>query len=942
MASVVSLREQHPAFRFVSSTWEVVSGTLLLTFRYQIEHDISFTHTVTFTNIDPERVAKLPPALLDRLSFSLGMITSFSYWKTTASPNIIVQAGLLNTEQLAWWHTLLIESMGEYFFVNDIDCTPDDFVTITADAAYSASTPVESDAAPDSSGAASLNLTKPFVVPLGGGKDSAVSLELITAFTNPTKPAVLLFQAPQAAQEIAAASQSPETIVIERTFDPLLLELNQRGYLNGHTPFSAMLAFTSVFAGVLYGYQSIVLSNEHSANEGNIVFHGKEINHQYSKSFAFEQSFQIYCQTFLFPEYALEEQPRYFSFLRPLFELQIGALFAPLEKYHHSFRSCNRGQTTNTWCGVCPKCLFAYLITFPFMPWGKPQEVFGKDMFADMALLETAQELLGIGEKKPLECVGTYEESMVAAYLSVQRYRQNNTPLPPLLDWIASTVLPTQTHLPERATAILRHFEPQHALPKPLEHFLKKQLFNPFETLKHKEFVIFGLGREGRSLLEFLRTSFPNQKITIADDAPPMPGGDATTPGDNAANDELHILTPDQVTVTTNTVIFKSPGIPPTHPAVIEWVAAGALLHSATQLFFELLTTLETPPLVIGVTGTKGKSTTTAMIAHVLTEAGKEVLLGGNIGIPALELWKQLVTSSVPPIVVLELSAHQLAGLTFSPNFAVIQNITPEHLDYYSDFAEYVAAKTHIVSNQTPDDFVVYNLSLETPTQVAHRSLAHHLPFSAEPLPQSICYVTHGAITYQNDVVIPTDELPLTGAHNHLNVMPAIIIAKQFGVPTETIAAGIRSFTPLPHRLQLVRTIAGTAYYNDSLATTPEATIAALQSFTGHPVVLIAGGTNRNLDFTALVDYLKTSSVVGLVLFPPTGETIAKLLAQQSLEIPHKMVHSMPEAVAAAQEFAGRTQQTVVLLSPGSASFGLFTDYADRGNQFLKEVANLS
>jgi UDP-N-acetyl-alpha-D-muramoyl-L-alanyl-L-glutamate epimerase len=1027
MATATELRTRHPKFSYSHSEWKVSGTTLECLFHYSIEPEIEFTHSVKFTAVSPERVAALPPALLESLVFSLGMITAFSYWKTTASPVFLVSAGKLSSEQLAWWKTLLLESMGEYFFVNDIDFTQEDFVTLISEvAAIAGVEPVVSTEAvvktnpdadkhpaltQDPTSTPNLHLDKPFLVPIGGGKDSAVAIELLQQFIQQTKTPViplgsLLFQAPPAAHAIATTLSNSETVVIERTFDPLLLELNAQGYLNGHTPFSAMLAFTSVLAAVLYGYHSVVLANEHSANEGNVLFHDHEINHQYSKSFAFETAFRQYYSEHLFPGYSQQESPQYFSVLRPLYELQIGSLFAPLTQHHSLFRSCNRGQKNNSWCGECSKCLFAYLILFPFFPWETLSTLFGKDLFADISLQETARDLLGKGEKKPLECVGTYEECICAAFLSIQRYTEHSKPLPALLEWISTTLLVNEDHLSQRTSKILRNWGSEHAIPPELAQFLKKQLFSPFTHLKNKRFVVFGMGREGRSTAAFLSNTFPDQELVLVDESNILEG----------------VQHPLAVTADTSTIIFKAPGIVPDHPSILEWLEAGATLHSNTQLFFELLTTLATPPLVIGVTGTKGKSTTTAVIAQVLKAGGKEVLLGGNIGVPPLDLWGKLSMPDADetgdetgkeragddeigdetgnkeeagdetgektgkeeagdeagdetgepagklaqnlPHVVLELSAHQLADISMSPNIAVIQGITPEHLDYYPDFATYVAAKSQITRYQSSLDLVIYNSSLATPSQLAALSAGKKLSFGTSDTTvaatnttahTSICYELEGSIMYKNEPVIKTSALTLFGAHNVLNVMPAIIIGKELGVTTETIATALTTFTPLPHRLQLVKTVAGVEYYNDSLATTPEATLAALRGFGDRPVVLIAGGAERNLDFTALVQYLSSNNILGLVLFPPTGETIAKLLQQQHSSLPHVLVHSMDEAVAEAQKFVATHSKTnpevernieyssmpVVLLSPGSASFGLFKDYADRGDQFIAEVERL-
>ena len=480
-------------------------------------------------------------------------------------------------------------------------------------------------------------------------------------------------------------------------------------------------------------------------------------------------------------------------------------------------------------------------------------------------------------------------------------------------------------------------FETIAALPKALE------------ALQGRRCVVFGLGREGSSTARFLSRYLPENELVLTDEALESEG-QATVVTQRVAREGVPglVLPPARVVADPNTVIFRAPGIPPHNERLQTWLAAGATLHSSTQLLFELINTLPTPPITIGVTGTKGKSTTTAVIAHILKSAGKTVLLGGNIGVPPLELWEQLREPIPQALIVLELSAHQLVDLDHSPHFAVVQDITPEHLDYYHDFASYKQAKSHLVRHQLPTDFVIFNPALTTPSELASTSPATPLHFSLKQQPQTdeklLCCVVDGSITYQNDTIIKASELPLTGEHNLLNVMPGVIIAKQLGVPSEAIATALRTFAPLPHRLQFVATHSQVEYYNDSLATAPEAACAAITSFHPRPIVLLAGGTERNLDLSGLVRCVVDHSVRALVLFPPTGETIAKQLQALDAQLPFTVVRSMADAVKQARLYAAALpadERPVVLLSPGGASFPIFRDYADRGTQFTERALEL-
>jgi hypothetical protein len=206
-----------------------------------------------------------------------------------------------------------------------------------------------------------------------------------------------------------------EVLVIRRKIDPTLLELNAKGYLNGHTPFSAMLAFYTRLASALSGIPNVALSNENSANESTVI--GTSVNHQYSKSLEFEDDFRAYASGF-----------NYFSFLRPLSELQIAMLFSRFTDYHDVFRSCNVGSKEDIWCGHCAKCLFAYIILSPFIEPKRLNEIFGKSMLDDMTMELEFKQLIGEAETKPFECVGTVSEVRQALSMALKRWYPEERP----------------------------------------------------------------------------------------------------------------------------------------------------------------------------------------------------------------------------------------------------------------------------------------------------------------------------------------------------------------------------------------------------------------------------------------------------------------------------------------------------------------------------------
>lgn len=482
------LRRQHPRFTYRRYRVSHADGALHIGFEFVTDPDIAFTPTVTIPGVSAEVYAACPPGVLHNLAFHLGMIEIPSYWKATCSPQIVVAAAPLHPQQVAWWHTLLLHGMTEFFYVNAIDFTAPDFVTIVA---QPPDQPDQTDQPPVFQRDERTPAPQRILVPVGGGKDSVVTIETLARL--PVEIGYLALNPMQAARDIVAISQRqraaahpgqangathPDSserpagtdIVIRRTIDSNLLRLNEAGYLNGHTPFSALVAFLSVTCAVLFGYGRVALSYERSSNEGNVSYRGCEINHQYSKTFDFEQRFRAYVQTYLAPGID------FFSFLRPLYEVQIARLFVGYHQYHTTFRSCNRGLKSNTWCFDCPKCLFVFTALFPFMSEAAHRSIFAEDLFARADLAEIAWGLLDPARQKPFECVGTHEESLVLFWLCVRRLRSQpgraDQPLPPLLDLVEAHYLRREPDMEARAAQLLASWNAEHALPPELADWL--------------------------------------------------------------------------------------------------------------------------------------------------------------------------------------------------------------------------------------------------------------------------------------------------------------------------------------------------------------------------------------------------------------------------------------------------------------------------------------
>lgn len=350
--------------------------------------------------------------------FHIGLIELISYWKCTCSPKVVIKCGYLDEEQIKWWKKLYFYSLGELFYRNDIQTNMLDFMTIECckqkdELAY--------EELEDTSNG--------YIVPIGGGKDSVVTLE--TLDIDKKSDYCLIINPKSVTLKCAeiAGFDTNHIIEIHRIIDKNLIDLNAKGFINGHTPFSAMLAFVSYFVAYLLSKKYVALSNENSANESNVV--GEKINHQYSKSFEFECDFEQYTRKYL------KAPVTYFSFLRPLNELQIAKLFAKQEKYHSTFKSCNVGSKGKEWiwCCSCAKCLFAYIILSPYLYKEKLVSIFETDMLENKELLNTFLELTGNRETKPFDCVGTFEEVNFAISKTIENLEKENRPLPYLLQY---------------------------------------------------------------------------------------------------------------------------------------------------------------------------------------------------------------------------------------------------------------------------------------------------------------------------------------------------------------------------------------------------------------------------------------------------------------------------------------------------------------------------
>lgn len=388
------LRERFPVFTFEEFTFEYENDALSFRYKFRLGEMITFRPSVIFIPPKTKGTNRLSDSQLKSFAFHIGMIELISYWKATCSPCVIIKPYKLTPEMVAWWKKLYFNGLGEFFYLNRIEALTDNFMEIEG-AGVELPPKVELKLNP-----------KRVLVPVGGGKDSVVTLELLKSGDFEVVPFIVNPRGASMNCILKAGYCEDDIFRVKRTIDPQLLQLNSEGYLNGHTPFSALLAFVSLPSAAICGAAHIALSNESSANESTVP--GSDINHQYSKTIDFENDFRFYLNKYI------NKTLNYFSFLRPLNELQISQRFSRFPQHHEVFRSCNAGSKLDKWCGECPKCLFTAVMLAPFIGVNRVHQLLGSDLLNDKRLLPVLDELTGRAAVKPFECVGTIEEVSAA------------------------------------------------------------------------------------------------------------------------------------------------------------------------------------------------------------------------------------------------------------------------------------------------------------------------------------------------------------------------------------------------------------------------------------------------------------------------------------------------------------------------------------------------
>ena len=917
-----ALRREFSTFTFERQTVKRENGALCLAFDFNLDDRYHFRPTLEIPTRPFFDWDNRTEEQLQALAFQIGMTELVSYWKIACPKRVLVKPFALTELQKVFWKKLYYNGLGEFLYLNSITVSEAELMELDSVPQLPMSFQGRTVWGKESMG--SVKFEERALVPIGGGKDSVVTLECL----RNEMPVIPLIVNPRGATlncVKTAGYNEDEFIVINRTLDPTMLKLNAEGYLNGHTPFSALLAFISVL--VAFGSRSkyIALSNENSANESTVP--GTNINHQYSKSIEFESDFRRYVAE------NLNDEVQYFSFLRPLSELQIAKLFSQCEAYHPVFRSCNAGSKTDSWCGKCPKCLFTWIILSPFLSREKLTSIFGKDLMADTSLQPILEELNGTAAVKPFECVGTVEEvraclkdagistgSMTAALAKVPEPVEGPTNLDCFVPRNDAKRL-SEAKVPEPVEGptveeILSRFNTNHFLPPRFEQILKTALNEglPIDSnrttsirndmgsgfdlilnrLRGKRILILGFGREGRSSLHFLNKYLPDANVAVADK--------------NEMEGVKHFGDRYLEAMYDYDIVIKTPGI-----SLKDFDTRGVEITSQTDLFLS-----QFHAQTIGITGTKGKSTTTSLIYHLLKSSGRDAILTGNIGIPCFDVMEDIKPES---IVVYELSAHQLEYVHNSPRVGVLLNIFEEHLDHFGTMERYAEAKLNIMRYMGEDDMAVVHESL---MEDAWRLFVNNIVFSL----------------FDIDDLVDCTALPLLGEHNLLNVKAALLACNAYGVDVRELVPYLYTFKPLEHRLEPVGTFGGVTFVNDSISTIPQAAIQACKAL-GRVDFLLLGGFDRGIDYQPLAEYLKSHPVPHLLFTGKAGERMMQIIAKvpEPVEGPTIFYYaSMEEAFAYMSTHA--KPGDICLLSPAASSYDQYKNFEERGRKFKALAAN--
>jgi UDP-N-acetylmuramoylalanine--D-glutamate ligase len=885
---VVSDPRKANCFRFLDCTYDPATGVASLA--YAFDDGPALIERITFP------YAPWPPEASRQAAFQraleiLHLVAGVSYYKAGLSGRIEIHHLNAINGLSEFLNELYIQGLGELGHINRVDISNRvDF-------------PVGQEARQEGrAGARPLILPERALVAMGGGKDSLVGLDLMQKAGIDVMP-VCVGGSSLIGDTVKTAGLP--MIRIGRQLAPELAEMNRVGAWNGHIPVTAINSAILLCASILYGFRYIVFSNERSADEATLITaSGQAINHQFSKSSVFEASFRRVIAAEVSPDI------EYFSILRQHSELGIVRRFAKLEDFHPVYSSCNRNfhldgpRVKTRWCLNCPKCRFAALSLALFLSPEEVKAIQGGDLLDDPAQADGFRALCRLGREKPFECVGEAGESRAAlAALGKRPEWARKAVVRECLPELDPAEVPSLDDLFRLAG---RHFIPQSILAN----------MNGADPATSRV-AILGMGREGQAAWRYLRRHDPDSQIALVAETAPEPDFQA-----QLTDKDRVVLGPlSEAGLEGFDILVRSPGISLYRNSLQQAKAAGAQITSPSNLWFAAHPRQKT----ICISGTKGKSTTSALVAHMLSACGLHVRLAGNIGVPLLDCADRGVDWWV-----VELSSYQLADLQAQPTVSLLLNLSPEHLDWHGGELNYRHDKLRLAELAGNHPLIA---------NAADKALTEAL--SGRPdmtwFNQREGIRVEDGRVFDGEAEIPVELPPgLPGAHNLANVAAALTVLRVMGADLSAGLQSLASFRSLPHRLQTVGERKGVRYINDSISSTPVATVAALEAFAAPSVTLLVGGLDRGLDWAPYIARIKRLTPNAVIGVPDSGSRIIREMKEAGIR-PENGLHEATDLEMAIKLARNLTPEGgLVLLSPGAPSFPRYNDYRDRGRQFTE------
>jgi UDP-N-acetylmuramoylalanine--D-glutamate ligase len=450
--------------------------------------------------------------------------------------------------------------------------------------------------------------------------------------------------------------------------------------------------------------------------------------------------------------------------------------------------------------------------------------------------------------------------------------------------------------------------------------------------IQNKKILILGFGKEGRASLKFFKKYFPENEVAVADS-----NADLRRSIDEKLSKETDFYFGDSYlkNIDNYDLIIKSPGIP---SSLLNGKVSDEKIASQTDIFLSLFR-----DQVIGITGTKGKSTTSSLIYHILAHHSDNVMLAGNIGIPVFELIDKIDDETK---IIFELSSHQLENVTVSPRISVLLNLFEEHLDHYSSLKEYYSAKLNIMKFQKEGDIFIFNADdFVTGKYLQDEKVAgRYFPYSVKKVLEKGVFIQQEKVIFSDGESLSefdfVNRQGLPGQHNLQNIMAAVAVTKLLGVDDGIIQQSVTDFKGLPHRLEFIGEFKGISFYNDSIATIPEATIEAVKTLKNVDT-LILGGKDRGIDYNSLIDFIIDSKLRNVIFIGDAGKRIYAGIKVKNKAIQPKLflINKFDDITDIVREFTAKS--SVCLLSPAASSYDMFESFVERGEAFKKIAENL-